>query len=89
MELQMNKKVKKILVVLAILLISIFPIIIRLYASDYDGIISKLKPGESSDNKINEIGAEILRIYTVYRNSIFTCCNNSCRYSSCNINYGR
>ena len=52
----MNKKVKKILVVLAVLLISIFPIIIRLYASDYDGIISKLKPSESSDNKINEIG---------------------------------
>ena len=85
----MNKKVKKILVVLVVLLISIFPIIIRLYASDYDGIISKLKPSESSDNKINEIGSEILRIYTMDRNCIFTCCNNNCRYSSCNINYCR
>ena len=85
----MNKKVKRILVVLAVLLISIFPIIIRLYASDYDGIISKLKPGESGDNKINEIGSEILRIYTMDRNSIFISSNNYSRYSSCNINYCR
>ncbi len=56
----MNKKVKKILLVLAILLLSIFPILVKLYASDYNGIISKLKPGGSTDNKINEIGSEIL-----------------------------
>ena len=47
----MNKKIKKTLLVLAILLLSIFPVIIRLYATDYDGIISKLKPGDSSDSK--------------------------------------
>ena len=49
----MNKKAKKTLVVLIVILLSVFPIIMRLYASDYSGIISKLKPGETTDSKIN------------------------------------
>ena len=85
----MNKKVKKILVVLAVLLISIFPIIIRLYAADYNGIISKLKPGETTDSKINEIGAEILRIYTMVWGGLLASSHIYSRYSCSNINNGR
>ena len=72
----MNKKIKKTLLVLAILLLSIFPIIIRLYATDYDGIISKL----------NEIGSEILRIYTMDWCCILICSNNDSRYNGSYIN---
>ena len=82
----MNKKIKKTLLGLAILLLSIFPVRIRLYATDYDGIISKLKPGDSSDSKINEIGSEILRIHTMDWCCIFICSNNDSGYNGSYIN---
>ena len=85
----MNKKAKKILVVLIVILLSVFPIIIRLYAADYNGIISKLKPGESADSKINEIGAEILRIYTMVWGGLLVSSYIYSRYSCSNINNGR
>lgn len=82
----MNKKAKKTLVVLIVILLSVFPIIMRLYASDYSGIISKLKPGETTDSKINEIGAEILRVYTMVWSCILVSSNIYSRYSCSNIN---
>ena len=82
----MNKKAKKTLVVLIVILLSVFPIIMRLYASDYNGIISKLKPGETTDSKINEIGAEILRVYTMVWSCILVSSNIYSRYSCSNIN---
>lgn len=82
----MNKKTKKTLVVLIVILLSVFPIIMRLYASDYNGIISKLKPGETTDSKINEIGAEILRVYTMVWSCILVSSNIYSRYSCSNIN---
>lgn len=85
----MNKKAKKTLVVLIVILLSVFPIIMRLYASDYSGIISKLKPGETTDSKINEIGAEILRIYTMVWSCILVSSHIHSRYSCSNINNGR
>lgn len=80
----MNKKIKKVVLVLIILSISIMPIIMKLYATDYTGIIEKLKPGETTDSKINEIGSEILRIHTMDRCSIFTSSHNNSRYCSGN-----
>lgn len=85
----MNKKAKKTLVVLIVILLSVFPIIMRLYASDYSGIISKLKPGETTDSKINEIGAEILRIYTMVWGGLLVSSHIYSRYSCSNINNGR
>ena len=82
----MNKKAKKTLVVLIIILLSVFPIIMRLYASDYSGIISKLKPGETTDSKINEIGAEILRVYTMVWSCILVSSHINSRHSCSNIN---
>ena len=82
----MNKKAKKTLVVLIVILLSVFPIIMRLYASDYSGIISKLKPGETTDSKINEIGAEILRVYTMVWSCILVSSYIYSRYSCSNIN---
>ena len=82
----MNKKAKKTLVVLIIILLSVFPIIMRLYASDYSGIISKLKPGETTDSKINEIGAEILRVYTMVWSCILVSSHIYSRYSCSHIN---
>ena len=78
----MNKKAKKTLIVLIIILLSVFPIIMRLYASDYSGIISKLK----TDSKINEIGAEILRVYTMVWSCILVSSHIYSRYSCSNIN---
>ena len=82
----MNKKAKKTLVVLIVILLSVFPIIMRLYASDYSGIISKLKPGETTDSKINEIGAEILRVYTMVWSCILVSSHIYSGYSCSNIN---
>ena len=83
----MNKKIKKILLVFILILISVFPIIMKIYASsDYDGIIGKLKPSGNTDTKIDEIGGTILRIYTNVGSSIFICSYYNSWYNGININ---
>ena len=86
----MNKKIKKILLVFILILIAVFPIIIKIYASsDYDGIIGKLKPNGNTDTKIDEIGGTILRIYTNVGSSVFICSYYNSWYNGINTNYCR